>query len=185
VRAALPAEAPLQPVTFEVLARTGDSSRTQPGVPRGLRRTGELRTRSMPVFDRFVPSLTVRQPFGYLIDAGDTALVARLWRHGIHAAPAGTGFAAADEFVVDSIGRATRTFQGHNEVRIVGRWRRTERVSQTGLLSVPVAGPLAALVVYLLDPESDDSFATWNQLDDRLRVGQPYPVLRIVTPPAR
>jgi hypothetical protein len=62
LRSALPASAPAQPVTFEILARTGDSSRTQPGVPRGLRRTGEMRTRMMPVFDRFVPTLERRMP---------------------------------------------------------------------------------------------------------------------------
>ena len=34
---------PLQlPVTFEIMAHTGDSSLTQPGVPRGFKRTGEI-----------------------------------------------------------------------------------------------------------------------------------------------
>jgi hypothetical protein len=198
LRSTLPPRALPQKITFEVLARTGDSARTQPGVPRGLRRTGEYRTRSMPVFDRFVPALGVRQPYGYLVDPSDTAIVARFWRHGIRASEADRSLGQVEEFVVDSIVRSPRPFQGHNEVRLVGRWRRTERCGLgtgsslapeagracaapgTGMLFVQVAGrPLAALAMYLLDPESDDSFATWNLLDDRLRVGQPYPVLRV------
>jgi hypothetical protein len=184
IRSALPRQAPVQSVTFEVLARTGDSSRTQAGVPRGLRRTGEYRTRAMPVFDRFTPTLAVRVPFGYLIDPRDTALVARCRRHGIRATPASAAtLRSPDEFVVDSIVRSARPFQGHNEVRIAGRWQRTNSPS-TPMLFVQAAGePFASLAMYLLDPESDDSFATWNLLDDRLRVGQPYPVLRVLDIP--
>jgi hypothetical protein len=197
VRSALPAQATPQPVVFEVLARTGDSSRTQPGVPRGLHRTGEFRTRSMPVFDRFVPTLTVRLPYGYLVDASDTALVARLWQHGVRAMAPDRTLRQVEEFVVDSIVRSPRPFQGHNEARLVGRWRQTDpcapgmpTMSRPGracpsLLFVEVAGRgLAPLTMNLLDPESDDSFATWNLFDDRLRVGQPYPVLRVLEKPA-
>jgi len=39
------------PVTFEIMAHTGDSSLTQPGVPRGFRRTGVMKTQTMPVYD--------------------------------------------------------------------------------------------------------------------------------------
>ena len=175
LRSALPAQAPSQPVVFEVLAQTGDSTRTQPGVPRGFRRTGEFRTRQMPVFDRFVPTLVAPQAVGYLVDAADTAVLARLRLHDIRGVPSDPLIGPADEFVVDSIVRAPRPFQGHNEVRIVGRWRRMERTPYAGKVFVP-GTPLA---MYLLDPESDDSVATWNLLDDRLRVGRPFPVLRV------
>jgi hypothetical protein len=40
-------------------------------------------------------------------------------------------------------------------------------------------GRLAAL---LLDPESDDGFATWNAFDTQSGVGMPYPVLRVAEP---
>jgi hypothetical protein len=177
LRAALPPTATEQSVSFEVLARTGDSARTQPGVPRGLRRTGEFRTRPMPVFDRFVPTLAVPPVLGYLVSASDTATLARLRLHGIHTTPMPT-VDHADEFVVDSIVRAPRPFQGHNEVRLVGRWRAATELPRDMVL-VQAPGPLLALAMYLLDPESDDSFATWNQLDDRVALGRPYPVLRI------
>jgi Zinc carboxypeptidase len=179
LRAALPPTAPAQPVIFEVLARTGDSVRTQPGVPRGLRRTGEFRTRSMPVFDRFVPTLQARQPGAYVFSVADTAVAGRLRRHGIEVmavSSASVSNVYFDEFVVDSIVRAPRPFQGHNETRLEGRWRQAAEPPAGDTLLMVTARPLA---MYLLDPESDDSFTTWNFFDDRLRVGQAHPVLRL------
>jgi hypothetical protein len=184
LRAAFPPAAPAQPVIFEVLARTGDSSRTEAGVPRGLRRTGEFRTTSMPVFDRFVPTLELHQPLAYLVSPADTSIVTRLRLNGIKTELWPSVAENLDEFIVDSTIRAPRPFQGHNEVRVVGRWRRAARPTGRDMLYVPVGGPLTPLIMYLLDPESDDGFTTWNFFDDRLRVGQPYPVLRVTSPNA-
>ena len=96
LRSALPATAPSQPVAFEVLARTGDSSRTQPGVPRGPRRTGEFRTRMMPVFDRFVPTLVGRLPDEYVLVGADSAVIEKLKLHGIYVDTAGASLAKPD-----------------------------------------------------------------------------------------
>jgi hypothetical protein len=35
------------------------------------------------------------------------------------------------------------------------------------------------LLMSLLEPESEDGFATWNGFDDALARGRPYPVLRL------
>ena len=181
LRSALPATAPAQPVTFEVLARTGDSSRTQAGVPRGLRRTGEMRTRTMPVFDRFVPTLVRPLPQAYLLSPSDTAIVARLRLHGIHVEPATDIRGRVEEFVVDSLVRSPRTFQGHHEVRLEGHWRPAAAPAGPELI-VRTGHELAILVMYLLDPESDDGFATWNFFDAQLGARAVYPVRRVVAP---
>jgi hypothetical protein len=182
LRSELPKTAPAQPVAFEVLARTGDSSRTQAGVPRGLRRTGEIRTRSMPVYDRFVPVLERPLPALYLVSDADTASMARLRLHGIELSRAGAGRSGVEEFVVDSIVRAMRPFQGHNEVRLVGRWRARSPATASGMMVVRTDQRLGRLAALLLDPESDDGFATWNAFDTQLGVGMPYPVLRVAEP---
>jgi hypothetical protein len=179
LRSELPKAAPAQPVAFEVLARTGDSSRTQAGVPRGLRRTGEIRTRTMPVFDRFVPVLERPLPTAYLFSGADTALVSRLRRHGVEVTRADAGPAAVEELVVDSIVRSARPFQGHNEVRIAGHWRLRPTPLPSNMLAVRTGQRLGRLAALLLDPESDDGFATWNAFDAELRVGAPFPVLRV------
>jgi hypothetical protein len=177
LRSTLPATAPSQPVVFEILARTGDSSRTQPGVPRGLRRTGELRTRPMPVVDRFTPTLVRPLPDYYVVAADDSALIARLGRHGIQVGSTVVIRGGGDEFVVDSVVKSPRTFQGHNETRLVGRWRPVAAFDFPIRL-VGTRQPLGTLAAYLLDPESDDGVATWNAFDAVLGTGGVYPVRR-------
>jgi hypothetical protein len=184
IRSGLPATAPLQPVAFEILARTGDSSRTQPGVPRGLRRTGEIRTRPMPVFDRFVPTLSRPLPMEYVLFGADSAVVALLRRHGVQVDTAGTAAddrATLDAFAVDSLVRSPRAFQGHNELRVWGQWRES-LVPRPKLLIVRTSQPLGRLAAYLLDPESDDSFFTWNLFDATLSRQRLFPVLRRAKP---
>jgi hypothetical protein len=170
LRSALPTTAPSQPVTFEVLARTGDSVRTQPGVPRGLRRTGELRTRMMPVFDRFVPTLARPLPSAYVLTGADSAVIDRLRIHGIRIDTTDVTNAVLQTFAIDSLVRSPRSFQGHNELRVWGQWREwtDASVPDSRLYVVSTGQPLGHLAAYLLDPESDDSFFTWNLFDPAL-----------------
>ena len=178
IRAALPEHAPPQPVTYEILARTGDTLRTQPGVPRGIRRTGRFVTRAMPVFDRFVPTLDRPVVGQYVISGRDTATLRRLALHGVAAQPVAELPRSLEEFVIDSVVRASRPFQGHLETRVFGQWR---PVSEGSTIIDPytvdaVANP--PLVMYLLDPESDDSFGTWDLYAAPLAPGV-HPVRRV------
>ena len=179
LRSALPTRALTQPVVYEVLARTGDSMRTQPGVPRGLRRTGELRTKTMPVFDRFVPTLERPAAAYYVVSGLDTLTLARLRLHGFRLDPFRTDQSALQRFVVDSVTRAARPFQGHVEARIFGRWMNASGPAVREPIQVSAAGR-SRLLSYLLDPESDDGFATWDLFASRLSAGT-YPVLRART----
>lgn len=81
-----------------------------------------------------------------------------------------------EAFVVDSIARAPRVFQGHREVRVEGRWRPVERVASAGSFLVSTAQPLGTLAVYLLEPQSDDGLTTWNFFDSWLQPGADHPV---------
>jgi hypothetical protein len=108
--------------------------------------------------------------------------MARLRLHGIELARAEAGRSGVEEFVVDSIVRAVRPFQGHNEVRLVGGWRARSPATTSGMMVVRTDQRLGRLAALLLDPESDDGFATWNAFDTQLGVGMPYPVLRVAEP---
>lgn len=179
LRSALPTSAPSAPVRFEILARTGDTLRTQAGLDRGLRRTGEIRTRNMPVFDRFVPTLVRPIPSMYVFSRSDTALLARLRLHGIRTEAVADVQSPLEAFVVDSVVKSTRPFQGHNEVRLSGHWQPVAPPAAGGMIIVRMDQPLRRLAAYLLDPESDDGLATWNFFDASLAVGRPYPVMRV------
>ena len=175
----LPKTAPLSPVAFEVLERTGDSSRTQPGVPKGLRRTGRFKTQMMPDFDRFVPTLVRRMPPAYYLS--DTAAVARLRLHGIRVDQVQPNWLLPrmERFAIDSVVRSPRAFQMHNEMRPFGHWEALTGMS-VGYV-VPTSQPLGRVAMYLLDPESDDGLATWNVFDAAL-AQRSYPVFRAAAP---
>ena len=180
----VPAPEPID-VVAEIVERTGDSTRTEPGVPRGRRRTGRYVTVAMPVFDRFEPTLFAPMPERYILRPTDTAAVRVLRTHGITVGTTGnkmqgaetvaTGFA----FRIDSAVAAPRAFQGHREMRLSGRWLGETRKIDPGSFIVDTAQPLAILAVYLLEPQSDDGLVTWNFFDSDLNPGGTYPVFKV------
>ncbi|MBX6332643.1 MAG: M14 family metallopeptidase [Gemmatimonadaceae bacterium] len=170
-----------EPVTYEDLERTGDSSLTQPGVPRGWRRTGRFHTVEMDVYDRFDPTLARRLPMAYVLDAADSAAVHVLREHGVTVERVSSDWSATVErFTIDSIVRAPRPFQGHRLVTLAGRWSTDQRTIPAGAWVVRAGQPQGIVAYYLLEPESDDGLVTWNFFDARLAPGGDYPVLRVV-----
>jgi hypothetical protein len=171
-------------VVAEDLERTGDSTRTQPGVPKGLRRTGRFHAVKMPVFDRFKPTLFAPPPVAYAIAASDTQAVRLLRLHGIVVdSLSGAATVQASNFIVDSTIISPRPFQGHHEARVVGRWMAEPRELRAGTYIVRTGQPLGILLVYLLEPQSDDGLVTWNFFDGALTSGAAYPVLRLMNDP--
>ena len=176
------------PVVSEVLVRTADSTvQTEPGVPRGYQRTGRFLTQQMPIYDRFEATLRAPLPAGGWAFGPDQERAARVLRlHGVRverADSAGTADVDAQVFRADSVVRATRPFQGHNEVRLEGQWRSERRRVAVGGYFVPAAQPLALVAQELLEPQSDDGLATWNYLDPFLRVGTDFPIVRLAGRP--
>jgi len=171
-------------VIAEEVVRTGDSARTQPGVPKGRRRTGRFTAVKMPVFDRFRPTLFAPPPVAYALAASDTQAVRLLRQHGIVVdSLADTRTARAERFVIDSAITSARPFQGHRELSLVGRWVSEPRQLMAGSWVVRTSQPLGLLSIYLLEPQSDDGLVTWNFFDNALREGGAYPVLRVMNDP--
>ena len=173
-------------VRVEEVVHTNDSARAEPGMPRGLRRTGRVNLVRMRVYDRFVPSLRRTMPYGYAIPPamGDT-LRKLLALHGVDMdvldAPA---TAHVEVFALDSVSRPTRPFQRHLEDTFFGTWQpESERQLPAGTIVVRTGQPLGVLAMYLLEPESDDGLGTWNALDSFLPSGRgEFPLVRIVQP---
>ena len=178
------------PVVGDVLVedverRAGDSTVYEVGMPRGARRTGRIRAVRMPIADRFEPVRTQRMPFAWGIAAGDTMIVRRLREHGVLVERLTAAWAAETErFSIDSVIVSPRPFQGHDELRLEGRWTTQRTLLPEGAYIVTAAQPLGVLAMYLLEPQSDDGLAAWNLLGSAVRAGASYPVVRIVQPVA-
>jgi Zinc carboxypeptidase len=167
-------------VIKEELVKTGDTTLTQPGMPRGERRTGIYEAIRMPVYDRFISTLDRRPPAAYVIAPQDTAVATLLRLHGVRVDQSDSAWTARGEsFTIDSIITSPRQFQGHREVRLKGSWQRGLQTLPPKSFIVSTAQPRGALIVYLLEPESEDGFTTWNFFDSDLKKGGRYPVTRI------
>jgi hypothetical protein len=170
-------------IIVEDLGRLADTTQKLPGVARGFQRINKFHTEPMLIVDRFTPTLERRVPIAYAFGVEQKALVAQLAMHGVFVEQlADTLSVKAERFIIDSVVRAPRPFEGHNEVRLEGRWSAAPFTLPTGTYIVREAQPLAVLAMYLLEPESDDGLATWNYLDPWLAPGQNYPVIRVVEP---
>lgn len=167
-------------VVFERLEPTTDTVGREPGVRRGMRRTGVYRTARMPLVDRFVPTLTRPVPWGYAVAAGDTGALRLLRAHGVALERLTRDWRgdAGPQFVTDSVTIAPRPFQGRREVSLRGRWIPAPSVTlPAGTVIVPAAQPLGVVAMYLLEPESDDGVVNW---DVGARVSAPGTVPAVV-----
>jgi hypothetical protein len=171
----------LEDVLTEEIVRTGDSVRYEPGMPPGLRRTGKVRFAKIPVFDRFEPVLEQRLPYAWLVPAEQASLLELLRRHGLFIEQtAERSTVRAQQFLVDSVIQSPRSFQGHQEIRLSGRWETIDSLAiDPTMYVVRAAQPLSILALYLLEPQSDDGLAVWNFTDPWLRSGR-YPISRVV-----
>ena len=71
-----------------------------------------------------------------------------------------------------------RPFQGHEQATVSGSYEKTNIELPAGTVKVPLDQPLARLVFYLLEPQSDDGVAAWDLLEPGWREAQDYPILR-------
>jgi dipeptidyl-peptidase-4 len=129
---------------------------------------------------RYVATLSVRRPHGYILGPGLEHVAIKLGEHGIAVQP-WQGDATVEVYTVTDVERAEREFQGHRLVQLEATTAVARR-SFAGGAFVSTAQPLGTLAVYLLEPQSEDGLATWNFLDDHLAEGREYPVYRVRSP---
>ena len=170
-------------VLVEDLEADRDSAGAEPGVPLGIRRTGRIRGQWMPVLDRFEATRQTSVPAGgWLVEARDTAVLALLTRHGVTVRPIGIARRLdVERFEVDSVDRLEHMFQGHREVKVLGRWLRVRMQSSADWRWVPPAQRQVLVAAQLLEPQSNDGATTWNLFDDRLSMAKFHPVMRVIT----
>ena len=121
-------------------------------------------------------------PAAYLIPAEYAAAVDTLQRHGIQVEELREQCEVTGErYTVTGLTRAAREYQKHKNVTLeVKPEPATVRV-EAGSFRVRTRQPLGTLAAYLLEPLAEDGLAAWNFFDAGLKVGQPFPVLRVTT----
>jgi hypothetical protein len=173
------APASRQEVIAEITEADGDGSH---GFSR-RKRTGVFRRVRMPVVDRFEPALQVGRPAAYLLPPAQAGLVTLLRAQGIVVSRLTADWTGPGEgFLVDSIQVAPFLFEGHRTVSVAGQWTSRSLSATAGWYYITTDQRSGVLAACLLEPASEDGFATWNLLDRDLRVGEQAPVFRVSRP---
>jgi hypothetical protein len=167
----------------DVIAEITEPDRDGAGPYARRKRTGIFRTIRMPVFDHFVPARKALLPAGYLLPPQHGHLVQLLRAQGVIVQRMeGEWKGAVEAFTVDSATAARGVFEGHRTVTVEGQWKPREGTTRAGSYYVSTRQRLGVLAAYLLEPESEDGFVTWNLLDRDLRPRAEYPILRVRQP---
>lgn len=150
--------------------------------------TGEPKDYEVELWTHFVASLSVRRPFAYILPQRDPsagAVVEKLRQHGVRVERLARGGAiAVESYRIDDIKTAARPFQGHKLVELKVTPRDEPCDFAAGDYVIPLAQPLGNLIVYMLEPESEDGLATWGLLEKSLTQGQDFPICRVNSPVA-
>jgi hypothetical protein len=135
-----------------------------------LLRTGNIVTYdSVAYYAKFTPVVEATLPRGYVIPAEFQALVQHLKNHGIIVQQlSGAKTYSGEVFNVTTLTRSQRKFEGHFMATAQGSFTAAKKKFKKGDYVVDLAQPLANLIFYLLEPQSDDGLVTWNFFDTYL-----------------
>ena len=121
---------------------------------------------SVQYFAQFHATVERTIPRGYIIPAAHSVLALHLQQLGIHVTKLSKGKTMkGDVFQITKLQRSARKFEGHLMATAEGTFEKTSRKFQAGDYMVDLAQPLGNLAFYVLEPQSDDGFITWNFLD--------------------
>ena len=136
-------------------------------------------TWTVPLYEELVPSVSaVAAGGGYLVDGGVAAQVRSvLDRHGI----AYTAITGEPRVEVEAY-RATKVtfaspYEGKQRASVEGSWANETRTLGRGALFVPIAQPLARLVLQLFEPAAPDALVAWGHFNtafERKEYIEPY-----------
>lgn len=135
------------------------------------------------LWDNFEPTLSVKRPFAYAMPPECGLAAAKLREHGIIVRQLSQPInATAETYTIDKAQPASREYQGHVLVHVDVTPARASITLGPAWFLVPMDQPLGSLAAYLLEPASEDGLTTWNYFDQWLKVGEAFPVVRVVEP---
>ena len=126
-------------------------------------------------------SVTTARAYLFRREDGTRAVIEKLLQHGIAVEELTQSLTTeVESFVIESVKKAGRQFQGHTAVTLTGHYKKETIEFPAGSIIVRAAQPLGTLAAYLLEPESDDGLTTWNLLDTDLGEGKVHPVYKVM-----
>ena len=114
----------------------------------------------------FTATVEAVLPKGYIIPAEFSNIVEHLRKHGAKVEELTKNMRFEGEvFTATAINRSRRPFEKHNMATLEGEFSEATRKFGKGDYWVDLAQPLANLIFYMLEPQSDDGLVNWNFFD--------------------
>jgi hypothetical protein len=147
--------------------------------------TDVKKTITVPYLADYIPTTRIAYPFAYFITISDKTILNKLISHGIKVEKLSHEHTFEVEgFEIKSLKGSQRLNQGHYTNTAEGSFISETKSFEKGTLVIRTSQPLAALVVYMLEPLSGEGLIYWNFFD-RYLVPQwgsgyyAYPVYRL------
>jgi hypothetical protein len=150
----------------------------------GFGRTGRVLDLVVPYVDRAVAVVSRIRPVGYALEPHRGDLARHLARHGLLVERLQEATEVrVESFRVDSVHVSPEPFEGYYPREV---WTTTVPRTLTlpaGSWIVRANQPTAALAFHFLEPEDEDSFASYGELIQEERIGGHLPIHRLVELP--
>lgn len=136
------------------------------GQERYLRSREIIELDNVTNYSAFNPTVSSTLPRGYIIPADMADIAAHLQILGVKVDTLTKNARATGEvFTATKLEKGQRPFEGHNMATVEGEFSSSNKRFKKGDFYVDLAQPLANLIFYMLEPQSDDGLLTWNFFD--------------------
>lgn len=137
---------------------------------KGLYRSGKIvHYTDVDYHAKFEAEVESTLPVGYVIPAAFKSVAENLQKHGVKVTVLAKSVTKeGDVFLIEELKRNERKFEGHFMARVYGKFAPAKKKFSKGDYLVELAQPLGNLAFYLLEPQSDDGYITWNFFDEYL-----------------
>ncbi|HDP97923.1 MAG TPA: hypothetical protein ENN22_01915 [bacterium] len=180
---AVPFEKPLLVRSYEFDLYQDEQGRKR------ARKTDRLKNYQTPFFSDFRMTRSIVVPKGYFFPANLKEIAQKLIQHGIVVERLSQPLRLnLQTFQIKKVDHSERMYQGHRFTTLSGEYQFQELELERGTFFVGMNQPLANLVAYLLEPESDGGLVYWNFFDRYLHASQwgggynVFPVFRLMQP---
>jgi len=165
---------------YEVDVTTDANGREQ------LRKSDRKKLVTAPYIADYYATKSIAFPAAYLITVNDPVVINLLLAHGIKVEKLTKAVTTeVEKFKITDIKPSARLNQGHYTNTVNGNMVKDTIEFQTGTYVIRSAQPLANLVSYMLEPQTNDALILWNFFDRYLvpqwgRGYNAYPVYRLM-----
>lgn len=131
-----------------------------------LRKPEIIELKNIINYSAFEATKSATLPKGYIIPKEFASIAEHLKKHGVKVIELTKNTRAKGEaYTATKLTRASRPFEKHKMATIEGSFEAANKKFGKGDYWIDLAQPLANLIFYLLEPESDDGLVNWNFFD--------------------